>query len=176
MPIATSDTRDKYPLSRKKIWKKTLLGSIGWIIILQIFNPLFIAIPIVLSRSKGGLLVAGGYTAGFIILNIIIILLNFWYQRWYFNVYYYELGEDFLVIKKGPIAPKEINVPFDRIQDVYVDQDIFDRLFGLYDVHVSSATFMSGKQAHIDGLEKEAADGLKGELLTKVKERVVGTV
>lgn len=79
---------------------------------------------------------------------------------------------DYLVIKKGPITPKEITIPWERIQDVYVDQDIFDRIFGLYDVHLSTATFTSGMQAHIDGVEKEAADGLREELLEKIKNRI----
>ena len=94
------------------------------------------------------------------------------YQKWYFAVYFYDLTPDFIQIKKGPITPKEITIPYERIQDIYVDQDILDRLFGLYDVHLSSATVTSGIEAHIDGLEKKEADGLKTVLLDTVKQKI----
>ena len=96
------------------------------------------------------------------------------YQRWYFAVYYYDIQPDYLIIRKGPITPHEITIPYERFQEVYVDQDIWDRMFGLYDVHVSSATIFSGMQAHIDGVKKGAADGLKAVLLSKVNQRIAG--
>ena len=53
-----------------------------------------------------------------------------------------------------------------------MDQNLLDRFFGLYDVHLSSATASSGMEAKIDGVEKEAADGLRAMLLKKVQERI----
>jgi putative membrane protein len=97
---------------------------------------------------------------------------SYFYQYWYFAVYFYDLVKDFIQIKKGPITPKEITIPYERIQDVYVDQDLLDRIFGLYDVHLSSATFSSGMQAHIDGLERETAQGLRDVLLETIKQRI----
>jgi hypothetical protein len=38
----------------------------------------------------------------------------------------------------------------EKVSDIYVDQDFFDRLFGLYDLHFSSASLSSGTLAHID--------------------------
>jgi len=84
----------------------------------------------------------------------------------------FGLTEDFIIIRKGPITPREINIPYERIQDVYVDQDIVDRILGLYDVHLSSATVSSGMQAHIDGVEKSAADGLRAFLLETVSRKI----
>lgn len=55
---------------------------------------------------------------------------------------------------------------------MYVDQDIWDRIFGIYDVHLSSATISSGMEAHIDGLEKPAADGIRAVLLQIIGERI----
>lgn len=51
---------------------------------------------------------------------------------------------------------------------VYVDQDLFDVLFGLYDVHISTATVTSGAIAHIDGLEKKDAEEIRKLILSKV--------
>ena len=170
MSIAMSPTRQQFPLSPKKVIKKTLVGTIGFFF-LYVFLAGLLAI-MTLSANTG--------SAGFvsIILFVFLILLstsvalNYLYQQWYFNVYFYDLGGDYIVIRKGPITPREITIPYERIQDVYVDQDIVDRLFGLYDVHLSSATITSGMEAHIDGVEKPAADGLRAALLKTVSERI----
>jgi len=172
MLVSNSQTRKKYPLSPKKIIKKTLASTTGWFFFL-LFLLLFLVLPIyftVSSISFFSLIIISLYV--FILFLILITVLSYFYQRWYFAVYFYDILEDYIVIRKGPIAPKEITIPWERIQDVYVDQDIFDRMFGLYDVHLSTATVSSGMQAHIDGVEKQAADGLREALLEKVRSRI----
>jgi membrane protein YdbS with pleckstrin-like domain len=171
--MTMSDTRRTYPLSPRKILKKTLTGSL-FLILLAAFLIAFI--------GPWGQLLSDGSLPAMINMRVIIALLliaccivilaNYLYQRWYFAVYFYDLTTDYIIIRKGPIVPREINIPYERIQDVYVDQDILDRLFGLYDVHLSSATVSSGTQAHIDGLEKPAADALRALLLDTVTKRI----
>jgi putative membrane protein len=113
-------------------------------------------------------------TKALIFLAIIGVLavITYLYQKWYYEVYFYELTSDFVQIRKGPITPREINIPFERIQDVYVDQDLLDRIFGLYDVHISSATAASAGEAHIDGVEKVSADGLRTVILETVRQKI----
>ena len=82
--------------------------------------------------------------------------------------YSYDLVGKKLIIKKGVFSRNEITLPINRLQDVYVDQDILDRIFRLYDVHVSSATFISGILSHIDGLNKENSDVVKSLILSGV--------
>ena len=94
------------------------------------------------------------------------------YQKWYYSTYYYNLEDHFIVIKKGPITPHEINVPFQRIQDVYIDQDILDRLLGLYDLHLASATSSSAMEAHIDGLNQQSASDFRDELLQTIHQKL----
>jgi membrane protein YdbS with pleckstrin-like domain len=178
MQIAQSKTREKFPLSYKKIIKKTITSMIGWFIVF-----LFISGGIIMFLFSGTLASFGKGSQQFfanseiavlaiIILFILAVILNYLYQRWYFAVYFYDLTPDYIQIKKGPITPREITIPYERVQDVYVDQDILDRLFGLYDVHLSSATVSSGMEAHIDGVEKPSADGLRAALLETVKQRI----
>lgn len=169
MDLAMSKTREKYPLSKKKIIKKTISGMIAWTFLLVIA---YLVLTVVIWVASGDLSLIGLTTLGFFSLIIIISGIEFLYQRWYFAVYYYDLAPDYIVIKKGPITPREITIPYERVQDIYVDQDILDRIFGLYDVHLSSATISSGMEAHIDGVEKAAADGLKGVLLNTVRQRI----
>lgn len=169
MQIAQSKTREQFPLSTKKVLKKTITGTLVWMILLLIVWGVLVAVSS-LGADTGGWL--GIATPGIFGLMFFILLIVYLYQRWYYAVYFYDLTSDYIVIKKGPITPREITIPYERVQDVYVDQDLLDRIFGLYDVHLSSATISSGMEAHIDGVEKPAADGLRATLLQTVNERI----
>jgi membrane protein YdbS with pleckstrin-like domain len=93
------------------------------------------------------------------------------YENKYFDAYFYDAREDVLVIRKGWITPRETNLPYEKLQDVYMDQDIFDRFFRLWDVHVSTATTMSGMEAHVDGVNEENAEAIRKLLLAKIKSK-----
>lgn len=168
--MATSKTREQFPLSPKKVLKKTIAGTIVWVILLLIAYGFAAFMFITLTKTIGNYF--GLVTIGTFAFLFVVILLTYLYQQWYYNFYFYDLTPDYIVIKKGPITPREITIPYERIQDVYVDQDILDRMFGLYDVHLSSATVSSGMEAHIDGVEKPAADGLRALLLQTVSQRI----
>ena len=92
---------------------------------------------------------------------ILVAVLYGLYISAYIRRYYYDASEQFLTIQKGVFAPTEIHVPYGKIQDVYVDQDVLDRIMGLYDVHIASATATSGIEAHIDGVDTRVAENLK---------------
>jgi len=102
---------------------------------------------------------------------LITLLLKFVRELLYLRSYYYNFTTNMLIISKGVISIKEISLPFDKIQNVFVDQDIFDRIFGLFDVHVSTVSERSRMEAHIDGLSMENANRLKEILLGKIKQR-----
>ena len=175
MLIAMSKTREKFPLRRKKILKKTITASIGPVLLLSILFGFGAFIVLTGPKIHSFSDVGAGILAVFLLLGVFvigIIALIFYYQRWYYAVYFYDLTSDYVIIRKGPITPQEVTIPYERIQDVYVSQDILDRIFGLYDVWLSSATISSGMQAHIDGLEKNAAEGFRSVLLQKIRERI----
>lgn len=169
MKIAMSKTREQFPLSGKKPLKKTMPSIVS--------SAIFFIIALV-----GGLILASflNWSFGLIFLIVVLIggllcllcFLMYQFQIWYFQVYFYDLTDDFIIIRKRVVTPREITIPYERVQDVYVDQDLFDRIFGLYDVHLSSATISSGMEAHIDGVEKAAADGLRKIILDKVSEKI----
>ena len=99
---------------------------------------------------------------------VLYLLLSAWYIKTYIKKYYYTAEEYFITIRKGVFTTAEIHIQREKIQDVYVDQDIVDRIMGLYDVHVASTTSASSIEAHIDGLDKQSAEGLKQYLLDKI--------
>lgn len=164
-----SKTRERFPLSPKKVIKRTLTRTIALVIIILvsgIVGGIFAALS---AESTFGWALGGTLFLSAIVLCAIIVIPMYFYQRWYWATYYYELGDDFVTIRKGAVMPKEITIPYERIQDVYVDQDFLDRLFGLFDVHIASAAVSSAFAAHIDGVERPAADGLRKILLDTVQ-------
>lgn len=151
--------REMYPLEKIKPLKKTFGPAFGWLIVFAIFIFTFSATGFV-----NGVFIS-------IALYILIVLASYVFQYYYFKSYFYNATKDTLVIKKGVFTKNEINLPFKRIQDVYVDQDILDRIFGLYDVNVSSATAISAYLSHIDGLNKENSEKVKKLIMKAVHKK-----
>jgi len=171
----------KYPLEQRKIIKKVISGwavliilaIIIWTIISQIFY---------VNRPSSSLPQSARGIAYFFIFSVIIqplllflalIVCQIIYAIFYYKFYFYDLTEKELIIRKGVIARREVVIPFSRIQDVYVDQDFWDRIFGLYDVHVATAatggTYAGSERAHIDGVNAENAEALKNIFVEKIR-------
>ncbi len=159
----------QYPLSPRKFWKKILdLVPTFLFYIIMLGIPIFVYSLIAQADNHTNI----NYFSfiwlfiGICILQIMIAAL---YIKAYIRRYYYDCSEQFITIKKGVFTPTEIHVQYQKIQDVYVDQDIYDRMFGLYDVHIASATVTSGIEAHIDGVDQNTAESIKNYLLNKIK-------
>jgi putative membrane protein len=172
MPETYSQIQQQYPLSPKKFWKKIIEKTLVLFIVLILIAGVIGLIVDAASQKPNHNWLAGtalGILIGLLIYFVLLFLPYALYVRAYIRRYYYDLNADFITIKKGVFAPTEIHVQYTKIQDVYVDQDILDRIMGLYDVHIASATVTSGMEAHIDGVDHEAAEGLKNLLLSKIK-------
>ena len=173
----TPPTIKRYPLQKSKILKKTISGIMVW----GLFLCLFYGIGVVFLTSfflsgnvsdfilsiKSEFLIL----LFFLIPALALVILEPLYQYFYFKTYFYDVRTDFLVIRKGPITPTEITLTYDKIQDVFVDQDLLDRIFGLYDVHVSTATIASGIEAHIDGVNGDNANAIREAILSHIRKK-----
>ena len=167
--------QSRYPLSPLKFWKKFLPNIIPAIIfsiiiggLIAVFLPFLLNSQVNDFQSLVPQIIFQG-TGIAIFLTIIILALYAWYYSSYIRTYFYQGDENFITIRKGVFTPREIHVQYQKIQDVYVDQDLFDRILGLYDVHIASATSTSGMEAHIDGVNSGVADGLKNFFLQKIQ-------
>ena len=160
----------QYPLSPRKFWKKTLAKLIFWGIILILSLIIQFLLPNLFEPGNAFSLpnTVNIFFGVFYATIFFCICLYCFYVRAYIKRYYYDCGEQFITIKKGVFAPTEIHVQYQKIQDVYVDQDIVDRIMGLYDVHIASATVTSGIEAHIDGVNADVAESLKNIILGKI--------
>ena len=145
--------RETYPLHPNKVVKKT----ISYCLVVALFG-IFLAIPV--GMFLGPLCIAP---------PIILLAAVYMWQKEYLKVYFYDLADTGLEIKKGVFFPNSITIPIEKVSDVYVDQDLLDRVFGLYDLHFSSASLSSSTLAHIDGLGKPAMEGLRDHLMAVFK-------
>jgi len=140
-----------------------VLGGVGGGIMVMLFAP----------RTISGDARAFAWTfilIGVLIIGFIVAAVYAAYVSAYIKRYYYDASDQFLTIQKGVFAPTEIHVQYVKVQDVYVDQDVLDRVMGLYDVHVASATTTSSIEAHIDGVDAQTAERLKNFLLNKIQD------
>lgn len=178
-------TCSKYPLRVKKIIKNSF-GSIVSVFILVIFwlflvlgpwKPTLFKIiaegrPIsdsLISEANQGLTAVLWIASGGIALLVLIAIGLIAANILYFIFYFYNITPEHIIIKKGIISRKEIVVPYEKVQNVFIDQDFWDRILGLYDVHVATADMQSAGMAHIDGVFEHDAKNLRGMILEKMK-------
>ncbi|MFH1448270.1 MAG: PH domain-containing protein, partial [Candidatus Micrarchaeota archaeon] len=151
--MSTETLVQKYPLKWEKILKKTVNWMIFPFLILGVLaiaaslvNPLFFLL--------------------FILFILPLSAVVYWYHLQYFKSYFYDLTDEGMVTSKGVFGTHKVIVPPEKVQDVYLDQDFFDRVFGLWNLHVSSATGTSGAEAHIDGVSEENAREMRKILMS----------
>lgn len=164
------DLRAQYPLHKRKFWKKVLPKLFAYSIYcigIFVFSINLQVVEAVYDPSSMGTLI---YPLAILVAGIPLILYMI-YLHYYIAWYYYHANDSFITIKKGVFMPAEIHVQYLKIQDVNVDQDLLDRILGIYDVHLASATFQSGIEAHIDGVGQEQAEALKEFLLGRITEK-----
>ena len=163
MEIAWSEARKRFPLSRRRIFKETFAQTIG---VLSFLVVVWVILAVLASLSIEFAELFKLVSLAFAWVVLMVLLAVFLYQRWYFAKYFYEFTPGGVEIKRGSDKrPKQIAVPYGQIQDVRIDRDWFDKLFGLYDVHIYSTLPLSNDVAHVDGLEKNAASELRVALL-----------
>lgn len=99
---------------------------------------------------------SGTVIALFIGLLVIAILT-------YRNFYFYTLGEAF-IIEKGVFGREKINVPFERIQTVNINQNLIQRLLGVVGLKIDTAG-SSVKELEIAALPKSLARHIQSFLM-----------
>lgn len=150
------------PLSKTKIIKKTL-NDLPPIIFFVIGISFLLIMPLVFRQDNLDNLTSGYiFQVAFriVMVFIVVFLIDLFYQYLYYRAYSYEFRDGDASISKGVVSRSTGHVNYDRLQNIYVDQDFLDRIFGLYDVHYETAGEKSAFYSHVDGLKKENADRL----------------
>lgn len=157
---------ENLPLEPRKVIKKSL-GSVITSFFVSLLFAVFVFIGITSLKINSD--TAAMYSVlAFVIVNLLFGGLVLLYQYLYYRFYYYNFEEDKAEIRKGVVSVSTGHVRYSRIQDIYVDQDILDRVMGLYDVHYETAGETSGFYSHVDGLNKENSEKLVAFLNERV--------
>ncbi|MFA5954365.1 MAG: PH domain-containing protein [Patescibacteria group bacterium] len=168
-----------YPLQYRKIWKKLLTFEVGAgdstrKILRPVFGTLFsvtgIFVLIILTTPTQGTVNFVALLAPLLAVFFGLIFFVIIYEWLYLWTYYYDFDDHLVHIRKGVIIRREISVPYDRIQDIYFDQDLMDHVFHLYDLYVATASNTSFDTAHIDGLNRHNGLILQNMLFEKMRE------
>ncbi len=157
--------RDSFPLDSQKSLKKTIS--------FMFYFTFFGLIVAFLAFNFGPTGLKSYGLTGILIISTIVFFIAFFikylYEVSYFKNYSYKTTQSFLTIKKGVLGYTEVFLPYSRVQNVFLDMDIFDRIFTLRDVHLSTIGYTSVLRAHIDGISPDNAEKLKNTLLDYYK-------
>jgi len=168
-------TEDNYPITKLWILKAPIIIILMNVVALffgYYFPYLVLALPIMLIANP-------------------LIRANF----------HYSLDDKFFAVRQGVISKKQRSLPYGVIQNVFVKQDLFDRIFGLATLRVENASQSgggakehwwnksygskstaygqsegvgsSGNKVNIPGLKKQNAEELKNYILQKIKENPI---
>ena len=115
--------------------------------------------------------------------------------------FHYSTDEKYFTVRQGVFSKKQRNLPYGVIQNVFVKQDVFDRIFGLASLRIENASQAgggqkvrwwnkgygsksnaygqqegvgsSGNKVNLPGLKKNSAEALKAILLQRMKENPI---
>jgi len=106
---------------------------------------------------------------GLAIFSIGLLIFSiFSYKKFKFHIDYQQ--KEF-VLQKGVFSTEFINLPFDKIQQVYFKRSILQRIIDVYEVVVDTAG-SSKKEITIKALSKEKADALREILMDLASEEI----
>ncbi len=78
--------------------------------------------------------------------------------------YYYHLDEESLIIEKGVFDKTYINLPFERIQNIQIEQSVLHRMLNVVRLSIESAG-SSGAEIKVEALERKQANAIRQYVL-----------
>ncbi len=108
---------------------------------------------------------------GLLVLFMTLLSLVFiwWYCGEFLRKFAFELRADHFFSRKGVFKASYTMIRYERIQDIHINQSIFEMLLGLWDVSIYTATATGRGSENIPGLSKDNAEALKTALFQKIK-------
>ena len=88
-----------------------------------------------------------------------------------YHFYHYQIKSEGFYKERGIIAKKYVTIPYDRIQNIDIHQNVIARLLGLYSIKIQTAgnSGVSVAEGILPGVNKEEAERLKSELLKRAR-------
>ena len=165
-------TEQNYPIEVKWI-SKSILGLLLVVLTFSLF--------ILFGINDGEMKL-------YMIIYIGLVPLTLIYAALRRITFHYSIDDKFLLFKQGILSKQQRHIPYGVIQNIYVKQDLLDRLFGLSSLVLENASEggknkverqqtetigFSGNKVSIPGLAKQNAEILKNIILKKIKENPI---
>ena len=136
----------------------------GW----QRLHPATLALAVVALGPKSlnflpavaaiGFAASWAYVVPALLAFLLISLLAAWFQWLRFR---FLVGDDEVVIESGVFARQHRTIPFDRIQDVSIEQGLISRALGIAKVGFETGAGGKENDAHLNAIALDAAQALR---------------
>lgn len=112
---------------------------------------------------------------------IAYLIFCFAWAKLTYRFWLYDITEDAYKMEQGVIWKRYVSIPYERIQNVDIHRGVIARLLGLSELRIQTAGF-GGQQGRwgafsegkLPGIDKEKAEQLREELISKVKGKKQG--
>ena len=117
----------------------------------NIFNFIIVLLPIF----------QGKYTVALFILIVIFI----WYGsasfiKYYYFTYSFDFSKSEFLVNKGFLKKTKLSIPFEKIQQINLNQNLIHKIFDLYEIQMDTAG-SSSTEVDIKAVSKKTADDFK---------------
>ncbi len=117
----------------------------------NIFNFIIVLLPIF----------QGKYTVALFILIVIFI----WYGsasfiKYYYFAYSFDFSKSEFLVNKGFLKKTKLSIPFEKIQQINLNQNLIHKIFDLYEIQMDTAG-SSSTEVDIKAVSKKTADDFK---------------
>jgi len=162
------------PFKRSAYTAFFISNLVVFLIVLSVCVPVLLFITAItvpsLVLTASGLLDPILFFIGLVFISTLTgIIAARWYTHEFFRTFIYEPRGDYFFSRKGVITPSYTLIPYKNMQDIHVEQSLYDRIFGLWAVKIYSATFSRRGSDIIFGLNRENAERLKTEILERMR-------
>lgn len=170
-----SITEKIYPIQRLWVFK-SIFAPLIWMVILEVALLLPFSGDQYTSTSLYSHIIVAIGTLYFIVAPIL--------RR---STFHFIMEDKFLILKQGIFSKQQRHIPYGVIQDIYITQDLFDRIFRLASLTIENASGsedvfstpstrrekveivgFAGNKINIPGLTKMHAEFLKKVVLQKM--------
>ncbi len=117
--------------------------------------------------GRGG----GSFQSYLVIFVIVVAVISLVLSLFGYFRFYFYIKEDELIIHKGVINKKVLNISFDKIQTVNFEQNLIQQVFNVVGVKVDTAG-SSQNEFNFEALDKEQALALRDYILTNKKSNI----
>ena len=94
------------------------------------FNFLYLILPAIKGNFKISL---------FLLLGFIVLLAVLAYIKYYYFNYKFDFDKSAFIIRKGFLKKTNLSIPFEKIQQININQNLIHKIFNLYEIQMDTA-------------------------------------